>query len=152
MKKEFVLPYGVKVNDGVLYFGDHQVSCYDKPYKFSDVSKMCTKFAIRYTNSDTSHPTLCTTLDIVLAEEGGNAKPLVWLCGVRITQGKHLPSGYYSNWESVEYILNNLSQELQGCSEWFIEVDDDDYAWDEEKGEFRRMRKIETVTYEWDDD
>ena len=94
MKKEFVLPYGVKVNDGVLYFGDHQVSCYDKPYKFSDVSKMCTKFAIRYTNSNTSHPTLCTTLDIVLAEEGGDAKPLVWLCGVRITQGKHLPSGY----------------------------------------------------------
>lgn len=153
MTKEFVLPKGVNIIDGVLYFGDHQVSCHGKPYKFAHIPTMATMFAIRYTNERTSYPTLCTTLDIDLVEKGSDQTPFVWFCGARITGGKHLPSAYYPYWESVEYILNNLVVELQG-SEWFIEVDDinSEYAWDEEKGVFRKQRVIETVEYIWDDE
>jgi hypothetical protein len=66
---------------------------------------------------------------------------------------KYLPSGYYSDWKSVEYVLNTFAKELQG-QEWFIEVDDinDEYAWDEEKGVFRKQIKIEKIEYIWADE
>lgn len=153
MTKEFVLPYGVKIIDGVLYFGDRPVSFYDEPYKLAHVPTMCTMFAIRYTNSQTSYPTLCGTLDLVLSEKDNKLhKPLIWLSTIRMAGERYLPSAYYDNWESVEYVLNTFNKELQG-SEWFIEVDDidDSYAWDKERGVFRRRRKIETVDYVWDD-
>jgi hypothetical protein len=147
MTKEFVFPHGVKIIDDVLYFGNHQVSFYDEPYKFVHIPTMCTKFAVRYGKG-----TLCTTLDIVLREDGYQ-EPLIWLCGVQLAGGKSLPSAYYSDWRSVEYVLNTFAVELQG-QEWFIVVDDinDEYAWDREKGVVRKQIKIETVQYEWADE
>ena len=152
MKKEFVLPEGVKIVDGHLYFGDRQVSFHGEPYKFDHVPTMATMFAVRYTNDKCSYPTLCTTLDIVFSEDGYH-KPLIWLCGVEIIGGKFLPRAYYSDWSDVEHVLNTFSKELQG-SNWFIEVDDinDEYAWDEEKAVVRKQMKIERVEYLWADD
>lgn len=153
MSKEFILPYGVKIEDGLLYFGDRQVSFNGEPYKFAHIPTMAKMFAIRYTNKDCSYPTLCTTLDLYLSEKGSDQKPLIWLSGVRMTGERYLPSAYYSDWKSVEYVLNTFAKELEG-SEWFVEVDDiqDEYAWDKNKGVFRKQMKIETVEYVWVDD
>lgn len=151
MEKEFVLPHGVKIVDGVLYFGDHQVMYgSNKPYKVYSAINICTCFAIRHA----SNGRLCTTLDIILAPHGVQdwryEKGFVWLCGVDIGGDKYLPRAYYDSWDRVEYILNNLVPELIG-SEWSIYVDDDDYIWDDETNTVRKQRKIETVSYEWDD-
>lgn len=153
MKNEFILPEGVKIVDGHLYFGDRQVSFNGKPYKFAHIPTMCRLFAIRYTTDKCSYPTLCTTLDLYLPKEGSDQKPLIWLCNVETIVGKSLPRAYYSDWSYVEYVLNTFAKELQG-SNWFIEVDDinDEYAWDEEKGVFRKQMKIETVEYMWADE
>jgi len=152
MTKEFIFPQGVSIIDSILHFRDRQVYFHGEPYKFAHVPTMCTTFAIRYTNSKCSYPTLFTTLDIVLAEKDTNEKPLIWFCGITMPGGKSLPSAYYSDWHSIEYVLNNFAVELQG-SEWFIEVDDinDDYAWDRETGLVRKQKRIETVDYVWDD-
>jgi len=147
MKNELVLPLGVKIEDGHLYFGDRQVSFHRKPYKFAHIPTMATMFAVRYGKGQ-----LCTTFDIMLREDG-HEEPLIWLSGVRMAEDKFLPSAYYSNWRSVEYVLNTFAKELQG-EEWYIEVDDinDEYAWDEEKGVFRKQMKIEKIEYTWADD
>jgi len=145
MSKDLILPQGVKIIDGVLYFGDRQVSCYDEPYKLAHIPTMCTKFAVRYGKG-----TLCTTLDIVLREDGYQ-EPLIWLCGVQLAGGKSLPSAYYSDWRSVEYVLNTFVVELQH-SEWFIVVDDENYAWDDERGVFRKQIKKVIEEYEWADE
>lgn len=156
MKKEFVLPQGVKIVDDVLYFGDHKVMYDDRPYKVYDVNSMCTSFAIRYTNGFiSSYPRLCTTLDIILAPPGVNdwryEKGFIWLCGVDIIGGNHIPSAYYNSWKDVEYILKNLVPDLLG-SEWFICIDDEDYVWDDVTNTVRKLRTIKTVSCEWDDD
>lgn len=155
MEKQLILPTGVKLIDGVLYFGDHQVMYGDnKPYKIYNVNNICTCFAIRYNSKDFTYPRLCTTLDIILPPEGVDdhryEKGFVWLSGVEIIGGKRIPTAYYDSWNKVEYILNNLVPELIG-SEWSIYVDDEDYIWDDETNTVRRQRTIETVTYEWDD-
>lgn len=152
MKKEFVLPHGVKIVDGILYFGDHQVMYGDnKPYKVYDVNSICTCFAIRHASGGR----LCTTLDIILPPHGVKdsryEKGFVWLCGVDIIGGNHIPRSYYDSWNDVEYILKNLVPDLLG-SEWFICIDDEDYLWDDVTNTVRKQRTIETVTYEWDDD
>lgn len=148
MKNELVLPLGVRIEDGHLYFGDRQVSFHRKPYKFAHIPTMATMFvAVRYGKG-----VLCTTFDLMFTEEGYH-EPLIWFRGVSMAGEKYLPSAYYSNWESVEYILNTFAKELQG-QEWFIEVDDinDEYAWDEEKGVFRKQIKIEKIEYMWADE
>ncbi len=154
MEKELVLPHGVKIVDGVLYFGDHQVMYDNRPYKVYDVNNICTSFAVRYTNEDCTYRRLCTTLDIILAPQGVKdwryEKGFVWLCGVEIVGGEHIPSAHYDSWDKVEYILKNLVPDLIG-SEWFIYVDDESYVWDNETNTVRRQRTIETVSYEWDD-
>ena len=152
MSKELVFPQGVKIVDGLLYFGDRQVSCNGQPYKFANVRYMCTKFAIRYTNSRTSYPTLCTTLDLIPAVQGSGNQAFIWLCSFgTVHRDKTLPSAYYTSWESVEHVLNTFAEELQG-SEWFIEVDDENYRFDNERGVFRKQIKIETVEYLWADE
>lgn len=156
MEKELILPHGVKIVDGVLYFGDHQVRYgSDKPYKIHNVNNMCTSFAIRYTNDKRTYPVLCTTLDIILAPEGVKdwryEKGFIWLCAVDIIGGNHIPSAHYQSWDRIEYILNKLVPELVG-SNWFICTDDENYVWDDETATVRRQRTIENVTYEWDDD
>lgn len=155
MKKEFVLPQGVKIVDGVLYFGDHQVMYDNRPYKVYDVNSMCTSFAIRYTNKDCSYPTLCTTLDIILAPDGVDdwryQRGFIWFCGVDIGRGKQLPNAYYDSWDRLEYILKNLVPDLIG-SEWFICIDDENYVWDNVTNTVRKLRTIRTVSCEWDDD
>jgi hypothetical protein len=153
MKNEFVLPQGVKIVDDILYFGDRQVSFNGEPYKFAHIPTMAKMFAVRYTNEKCSYPTLCTTLDLYISKEGSDQEPLIWLSGVRMVGEKYLPSAYYSDWKSVEYVLTTFSKELQD-SDWFIEVGDinDEYAWDEEKGVFRKQMKIETVEYMWADE
>ncbi len=156
MEKELVLPYGVKIVDGVLYFGDRQVMYSDdKPYKVYNVNNICTCFAIRYIDKeDHNYPRLCTTLDIILpppdVKDWRYKQGFVWLSGAEIIGGKHIPSANYDSWKSVEYILTNLVPDLIG-SEWFIYVDDEDYIWDDETNTVRRQRTIETVSYEWDD-
>lgn len=155
MEKEFVLPRGVKIVDGVLYFGDRQVMYGNKPYKMYNVNSMCTSFAIRYkTNKDGNYLRLCTTLDIILAPQDVKdwryEKGFVWLCAVGIIGGKHIPSAHYDSWDNVEYILKNLVPQLID-SEWFIYVDDENYVWDDKTNTVRRQRTIETVSYEWDD-
>ena len=152
MKIELALPNGVKIEDGHLYFGDRQVSFRGEPYKFAHIPTMATMFAVRYTTDKCSYPKLCTTFDIMLAEDG-HKKPLIWFSGVRTVGGKHIPEAYYSDWSDVEYVLNTFAKELQG-QEWFIEVDDinDEYAWDYEKGVVRKQMKIETVEYMWADE
>ena len=151
MEKEFVLPHGVKIVDGVLYFGNRKVMYGDnKPYKVYSAINICTCFAIRHT----SNWRLCTTLDIILAPHGVKDSRyetgFVWLAGVEIIGGKHIPRGYYDSWNSVEYILNNLVPELID-SDWSIYVDNDDYVWDDDTNTVRRQKKIETVSYEWND-
>ena len=152
MKNELVLPLGVKIEDGHLYFGDRQVSFRGEPYKFAHIPTMATMFAVRYGKG-----VLCTTFDLIwsrmLIEEGYHDETLIWIRGVEMSGEKYLPSGYYSDWKSVEYVLNTFAKELQG-QEWFIEVDDinDEYAWDEEKGVFRKQIKIEKIEYMWADD
>lgn len=151
MEKEFVLPHGVKIVDGVLHFGDRQVMYNrNKPYRVYDVNSICTCFAIRHT----SNSRLCTTLDIILAphdvDDWRYERGFVWLCGVEIIGGKHLPSAFYGSWDKVEYVLNNLIPELID-SDWSIYVDNDDYVWDDDTNTVRRQKKIETVSYEWND-
>jgi hypothetical protein len=153
MTKEFALPNGVKIEDGHLYFGDRQVSFHGKPYKFAHIPTMAKMFAVRYTNDKCSYPTLCATFDIMVAEDG-HEEPLIWVSTIRMAGERYLPSAYYSDWKSVEYVLTNFAQELQQDCKWFIEVDDinDQYAWDEERGVVRKQMKIETVEYVWADD
>jgi hypothetical protein len=154
MEKELILPHGVKIVDGVLYFGDYQVMYDNRPYKVYDVNNICTSFAIRYTSKDHTYPRLCTTLDIILpppdVKDWRYEKGFVWLCVVNIIGGKYIPSAHYDSWNRVEYILKNLVPDLIG-SEWFIYVDDENYVWDNETNTVRRQRTIETVSYEWDD-
>lgn len=152
MKNELVLPLGVKIEDGHLYFGDRQVSFRGEPYKFAHIPTMATMFAVRYTTDKCSYHKLCTTFDIMLAEDV-HKKPLIWFFGVKTAGGKNIPQAYYSDWSDVEYVLNTFATELID-SEWFIEVDDinDEYAWDEEKGVFRKQIKIERTEYMWADD
>lgn len=149
MEKELVLPHGVKIADGHLYFGDHQVMHYGTPYKFANPYKMCTSFAIRHNGGR-----LCTTLDIILAPEGVDdwryKQGFIWLCAVDTIGGKYIPSAHYDSWNRVEYILTNLVPELQG-SGWYICTDDENYVFDEETGMVRKLKTIETVTCEWDD-
>lgn len=157
MKKEFVLPHGVKIVDGILYFGDHQVMYGDdKPYKVYDVNSICTCFAIRYINElVSSYPRLCTTLDIILPPRDVNdwryENGFIWLSGVDIIGGNHIPRSYYNSWKDVEYILKNLVPDLLG-SKWFICIDDEDYVWDDVTNTVRKLRTIKTVSCEWDDD
>jgi hypothetical protein len=147
MSKDLILPRGVKIIDGVLYFGDRQVSFYGEPYKFAHIPTMAKMFTVRYGKG-----VLCTTLDIMVAEDG-HIKPLIWLCGMEVVGGKSLRSAYYSDWQDVEYMLNTFAVELQG-KEWFIEVDDiqDEYAWDKERGVVRKQMKIERTEYVWADE
>lgn len=153
MTKEFALPKGVKIEDGHLYFGDRQVSFHSKPYKFAHIPTMATMFAVRYTNDKCSYPKLCTTFDLMFTEEGYH-EPFIWIRGVNMSGERYLPSAYYSDWKSVEYILNTFAQELQQDCKWFIEVDDinDEYAWDNERGVFRKQIKIEKIEYMWADE
>lgn len=147
MTKEFALPKGVKIEDGHLYFGDRKVYFQNRPYKFAHIPTMATMFAVRYGKG-----VLCTTFDLMLTEEGYH-EPLIWIRGVNMAGEKHIPSAYYSDWKSVEYILNTFAKELQS-EHWYIVVDDiqDEYAWDEQKGVFRKQIKIEKIEYVWADE
>jgi hypothetical protein len=145
MKKEIVLPRGIEIKDGILYFGDRQVYCYGEPYKFAHIPTMCTKFAIRCDKGR-----LCTTLDIVLPKDGFN-ESLIWLNGLQTFGDRYLPSAFYTTWKSVEHVLNRFAEELTN-QEWSINVDDENYSWDNEKGVFRKYIKIETIDYVWDDE
>lgn len=133
----------VKVVDGKLFFGKHEV----KGCQFIKEDSIASLYVVRVWNTtsfpDSPYWSFVTGFDL--------SKGLFWLGGSYINmwedqKKKHLPSAWYEGMAEIEYVLDNLYSDTAGKTWGIFEEEDFDYRPDTD-GEIFTAHPCDTSTH-----